>query len=252
MVEVEPAEQGVVVGEPAGQRLGQVADLLAQHAAGQVSQHRRVTLAGDQRFDHRPAGHAESIGGHRVQLDPAVLADLTQPLVLPGAFLDQLASVAGQLADRGDLGRWNEAAAQQPDLAQLREPYRVGGVGLAAGYVLHVIGVAPQHLHPVDLGQRVEDRPPVDPGRLHRHLRDPLVDEPAGHLPQRTVEGPVAADRLPALPDPVPGRAYRHRDLLLVHIDRRDPLVHDLHDGLHSPDPDRTASPAEPAEESRN
>jgi hypothetical protein len=38
-------QEGVVIGEPAGQRLGQPGGLGAQTAAGQLGEHRRITLA---------------------------------------------------------------------------------------------------------------------------------------------------------------------------------------------------------------
>jgi hypothetical protein len=45
-----------------------------------------------------------------------------------------------------------------------------------------VVTVAQQDLQPAGLGQGVEDRPPVHPGGLYRHMRDLIGDQPAGHL----------------------------------------------------------------------
>ena len=122
--------------EPASQSQRQIRDLLAHQSPCQIGQHGWVTLTGDQRGDHRSARHPEGIRCHRVQLDPAILEHFMQPLGLPSTFLGQLPAVPGQLPDRGDLRRRNETATQQSHLAQLRQPYRIGGVGLRPGTFL--------------------------------------------------------------------------------------------------------------------
>jgi len=95
-------EVAVMGFEPAGQRLPQLRDLPPHRPAGQLGQHSRVTLAGDQRFQHLPAGHAVQAGYHRVQLDLGVLESLLQPLLLPGLLPDQAAPVAGQIPQLPD------------------------------------------------------------------------------------------------------------------------------------------------------
>jgi hypothetical protein len=109
--QVQGAHQRVLIAEAARAGQPQVGDLGAHPAARQVRQHRRVALAGDQRLDHVPGRQGGQRRGHRVNLDPAVLEDLGQALQLTGALLDELLAVAGQLADRGDLRRWDETAA---------------------------------------------------------------------------------------------------------------------------------------------
>ena len=47
VVQAHPDQQGVVVPEPAPQRLAQLGDLLAQHALGQLGEHLGVTFTGD-------------------------------------------------------------------------------------------------------------------------------------------------------------------------------------------------------------
>ena len=54
VVQVQPGQQGVMVGEPPGAGHRQIRDLRPHRAAGQVGQHPRIPLAGDQRFDHVP------------------------------------------------------------------------------------------------------------------------------------------------------------------------------------------------------
>src|SRR5664280_2323230 len=90
-----------------------------------------------------------------------------------------------------------------------------------------------QHdLQGIALAQGVEDRLPVHPGRLHRHVRDALLDQPPNHLLQHGVEGLELSDLLTSLPRALPRHPNSDRDLPLAHIDPRDPCVHDLHNGL--------------------
>ena len=74
-----------MIGEVAGERLFQHGDLLAHGAPGQLRQHLGVTLTGDQRGHHVPAGDPENVGDHHAQLDLGVLQQLLGPLLLRGA-----------------------------------------------------------------------------------------------------------------------------------------------------------------------
>jgi hypothetical protein len=65
LAQQQSGQPGVVVGEPAVQGPLQVGSPGAGAAAGQLGQHFRAALPGDQRLDHRPAGHAEHVGEHR-------------------------------------------------------------------------------------------------------------------------------------------------------------------------------------------
>jgi hypothetical protein len=124
----------------------------------------------------------------------------------------------------------DEAARQQAALQQLHQPLSVGQVRLAARDVLDVPGVAHQHLLEVPvLKESMVDRHGIDPGRLHRHVRDAQRDQPPGRLGQHPAELlELALDRLPAV-RPVTGQPDRHRDHVLAHVDRRAPLIQHLH-----------------------
>jgi hypothetical protein len=147
-------------------------------------------------------------------LDPGILQRVAEPGDLADPLPDDLGAVADHVPGGLDRGRRDEAARQQPALQQVRQPLRVGIVGLAARHVLHVRGVADQHLLEVPvLEQGVIDRHAVDPGRLHRHVRDPERDQPPGglaHHPVKRPERPLDGD--PAI-WPVTG--HRHRRLRL-------------------------------------
>src|SRR6266498_2140891 len=81
--------------------------------------------------------------------------------------------------------------------------------------------IGASHLHSCTLMSHVH------PGRLHRHLRHTLGDQPADHLAQHRVERLVLAQLLVPLAWLDAGCADRHRHDLLAHIDRGDPRVHD-------------------------
>ena len=90
LVEQDPGQVCVVVVEAAVQGLHQRGVFDPHPAAGQLGQLLRVTLAGDQRFDHVPAGLAEDVGGHRGQFDQSVLEEFLHALLVPGPFAGQI------------------------------------------------------------------------------------------------------------------------------------------------------------------
>jgi hypothetical protein len=229
VVEQHAQQQRVVLTEPALQRQPQVGDLHPHPGLGEVGEHRWVAFAGDQRLEHRAGGLAHHIRGDRVQLDPGVLQHPLQPLDLPGALLGQLLGVSGQVPQPGHHRAGHKAAAQQPALQQLSQPGGVGDVGLAPGQVLHVPRIAQQQLI-AGLGlEHVPDRLPVRAGRLHRHLADPLGDQPGAQLAQRGGEGAVLAHLLLA-PGAVLRRAAHHRHHgVLVHVQPRAPIHQYVH-----------------------
>lgn len=70
----DPASpDGVMITEMTGEGVGEGGDLRSQLPFGQLGELRRITLAGNEGLDHRPAGLGEDLGGHRGQLDAGVL-----------------------------------------------------------------------------------------------------------------------------------------------------------------------------------
>jgi hypothetical protein len=163
-------------------------------------------------------------------LDSGVLQHVAQPGDLADPLLSHFRAVAEHVPGRLDLRRRDEAAGQQPALQQVHQPLGVGEIRLAARHVLDMPGVAHQHLLEVPvLEQGVVDRHGIDPGRLHRHMRNAQPGQPAGRLrehPVKRLERPL--DRAPAV-RPVPGQPDRHRDHVLAHVDRGAPLIQHLH-----------------------
>ena len=227
---MQPAHQRVMVIEAALQRPLQVGDLGAHLSLGQFGEHLRAALSVDERLHHRACRLGRQFGGHRVDLDPGVLQHVAQPLQLAGARLGQLGAVTDHVPGCLDVGGRNETAAQQPALQQTRQPLGIGEVRLATRHVLDMPGVAHHDLLEIAvLDQRVIHRHRVDPGRFHRHVRHALRGQPPRGVPQHPVERLEGAlDRRPPARC-VTRRPNRHRDRVLADIDRRAPLIENLH-----------------------
>jgi hypothetical protein len=73
LVQQHPRQNGVVVGELAGQGLHQRRVLDAQPTPCQLGECLGVALPGDQRLQHGPARDPEDVGGHRPKLDQGIL-----------------------------------------------------------------------------------------------------------------------------------------------------------------------------------
>ena len=228
LAQQQPGQPGVVVGEPAVQGPFQGGPPGAGPAPGQLGQHLRAALPGDQRLDHRPAGHPEHVGEHRGDLDQGVLEQLLDPLLDPGAVLDQVEPGPGQIPHLAHRLGGHQRRGQHRPLGELGQPHRVDLVGLrAARDVLHLRGVDQPHRQPGRLEQVVE-RAPVIRGGLQHHPGHPLAAQMITELDQRRggrrdrpdLGHPPARDRL--VRDP-----QAHHPAGLGHVDRRDPL-HDL------------------------
>ena len=97
-------------------------------------------------------------------------------------------------AQRDDRLRRAETAAQQAEDGQVAQPFAVGHVTLSAGDIFHVAGVDQDDVEAARF-KNLEHRDPVDPGRLHRHMRDPRRREPVGEPMQIAGEGGERTDR---------------------------------------------------------
>jgi hypothetical protein len=178
VVQVHLEQERVVRTEPALQCAAELGDLGPHPGAGHVRQHLGVPRPRDERLEHLPGRLAEHVGDHRVELDARVFQELLDALGLLGPVLDELLAVPGQVPEPRDHRGRHERASKQPALQQLGQPGRIGHVGLASGYGLHVLGVHEQQLEAGRFLQDVPDRPPVDAGCLHGHLGDPLGRQP--------------------------------------------------------------------------
>ena len=162
------------------------------------------------------------------QLDPGVLQLLLQPLDGAGALLGQHGPHPGEVPQPTDRLGGHEGGPQQSALGQLAQPRGIGDVGLAAGHGLGVAGVDQNHVQlPL---QEVEHRPPVVPGGLHRHQGHPLSTQPVQQRQQCVGGGGEGADLAVAASPALPHRRpYTCLDVAFADVERRAPLVHDLH-----------------------
>ena len=87
VVQVQPAQEGMMLTEPAFQGHRQVRDLRPHPAVRQLREDRRAALPVDERLDHRPPGLGGDRGRDRVDLDPGVLQHVPEPLQLRGPRL---------------------------------------------------------------------------------------------------------------------------------------------------------------------
>jgi hypothetical protein len=226
----------VVLGEPPGQRLGQLRDLDAEPTLGQIGQHGRVTLPLDQGLQHQPTGHTADVGGHRGQFDAGILQQFLQPLDLPAAFAGHHRPGTGQVPQLTDRCRRDERAADQTVRAELGQPRGVGHVTLAAGQVLHLPGIDQHQLEPSVLEQVIE-RLPVITCRLHHHQTHLLGDQVLSQRQDGVRRRGPGPHRLHGLAAARPGDPDTHLRVPLGHIHPRAAAVDHLHDQLPSPAP---------------
>jgi hypothetical protein len=163
-------------------------------------------------------------------IDASVLEQLLQALDLPAPDVDLRLAVAGELTELPDRWRWHKARAHHPVRDDVSQPLRVGHVGLPPRDVLHVVGVAQPHLIEEPL-ERVEDRLPVNAGRLHRHCGHTPLGQPlrqGTQLCTGRAEAQPVCNRSPARSR----HAGARRDRVAVHIKTCHPLPELLHPNL--------------------
>jgi hypothetical protein len=100
---------------------------------------------------------------------------------------------------------------------------------LAAGHVLDVRRVGHDQLE-CAIAQDVPHRLPVDPGRLHRHMRAARCRQPVQQrfeAGRRCLERPALAADLAIRHDAHAGDDHR-----LVDVEAGNPLMHDFHSSL--------------------
>ena len=221
-------EQGVVVPEAASQRLAQLGDLVAQHALGHLRELLGVAFAGDERLEHQATRDAEDVGGDDIQLDAGVFEGLLDPLELRGAGLGEPLAVAGQVPQLPDRLRRHEAAAPKAVLEQLRDPFGVEDVALAAREDPQMLGVD-ELLVETSVLQHVPHRLPVRARRFHRHLGHALGAEPVRHRLQVGAEGRERPSLLAAAFAAGAGCAHTGDYLRLADVDAGTPLDQQIH-----------------------
>ena len=135
------------------------------------------------------------------------------------------ATIASQFAQLAHTGWRHKTTAQQSMRQQLRDPLGVAHIGLATRHRFQMLRVDHHQLHlPF---QYVIDRLPVHPGRFHRHLRAPFVNQPIQQRQQILCHRAKLANLFLPLTAQPPKPARRDRSL--VHIQSTAPLIDNLH-----------------------
>ena len=153
-----------------------------------------------------------SRGDHR-QLDPGVLQQLLDPVLLRGPASPTRSTRYRVRSRSRRIGcRRHETGPQHLPLGDLAQPHRVQPVGLRpARQVLDVLGVDQPRLEPGRL-QQVERRLPVVAGRLHHHPGHPQVRAAGRPSPAATGSSSsrCVTSCTRARPDPAPGTRTQH------------------------------------------
>jgi hypothetical protein len=98
LVEQQFQHEPMVLGNSSLQRDFQFGDLGPQLAAGQLGQHFRIVLTGDDGLEHVASGQPQDIRGHRRQLEVGVLQDLLQTVGHVRLLVHQLHTLSRQFA----------------------------------------------------------------------------------------------------------------------------------------------------------
>lgn len=167
----------MVVFEAAGQGLAEIRHLRPGLPDGQIGQHHRVTLTGNECFEHGAGRHTQRLGQHERGLDAGVLEHFLQPIQRARTLSDQAGALPGEVTKTAN-ARWrHERRRDQPVLGHLRDPTGVGDVGLTAWHPLDVAGVDQPDLKPPFLKQ-VEHGFPVVRCCLHDDQLNVLLGQP--------------------------------------------------------------------------
>ena len=190
--------------EPAGQRLGELRDLVPQPALGQIGQRGRVAS---------PAIRASSIARPETpmmseatdgQLDPGVFEQLLQPLDLPAAFPGDRGAGAGQVPQLPDrLGR-HERARTRPCAPSWASQVASATSVLRPGRFFTCRALTSITSTTRQVLQQVVERLPVVAGGLHHHTRDLLGDQMITQRQDLAGRRPPGRDRLDRLAPPGP------------------------------------------------
>ena len=226
LLEMQAQQKAMMPRHPATQRFAQHLGRCLDPPVGERRQSIGIGLAADQGLDHRPAGQADDIGDHRIELDVGIFQRLLQPLDMAGPLADQLLAGAQQPAHLLGLGIRHEAAPDQPMRQQIGQPSRIVDVRLAAGDVLHMGRVRQQQFE-FAVAENMPDRLPVHPGRLHDDVGAALRGQPFRQLEKRLRRRLERAHL--ASSGAVHRRAQARHHRVLMHVETGATRIQNLH-----------------------
>ena len=203
-----------MLADAAAERLDQRSARALEPRAAQLGNLARVALAGNDRLEHANPAYPHRIGQHRGELDVGVLQDLVDPVLVANHFAHRLSPRSRQIAQLPDRSRRHEARRNQPVCQQIGNPGRIVHVALATRNVAHLLGIGQDQRKA--LIQHVPHRLPVNPGRLHRYVRDAQALQPIAQRHQLARRGAEPAHLLHHLATRKDPRACHHFGLVNV------------------------------------
>src|SRR5262245_18424040 len=103
----------MMFGDQADESFLQSESLVTKTAASQAGQRCTVSLARDERLQHRAPGGAQHVGGYVAELNDCRLQYLLHAIRCSTMRVNQLTPCSCQLAQLANVRLWNKAAAQQ-------------------------------------------------------------------------------------------------------------------------------------------
>src|SRR5260370_1864214 len=139
-----------------------------------------MLLAGDDGLDDGSSGGHQNYAGPRVEFDASVFEDFVNPVVYAVALLDQLDSIACQIAQIASRPGRYKAGPDEAVRQQLGNPLAVAGARLPSRDGLDLKPIGEDQLKMTF--QRLPDRRPGNAGSLHPHLSPFLRHKPAAQI----------------------------------------------------------------------
>jgi hypothetical protein len=215
-----------MIRQPSVQRIVQLLRRRFDPVTGQICQLAGLAHAFNHRLDDSPPARAHDVGEHRVELDVGLRQRLADALHMPRLLANELLAGAQQRAQFLHVFFRNEARLDQSAGQKIGDPHRIVEVALAARNVLDVRRIGDDQGE-IPFAQNLPHRHPIDPGRLHRHVRTTTFPEPRRQR-QQVVRGrgecPAFPCNLAASPN-----ARTGNDRCFVHVETGDAFVQYLH-----------------------
>ena len=154
----------------------------------------RVAFASEDGVEDGQAGDTGQVTDDVVDLKVHLGEGLLEMLDVAGGITDQRRAMAQDRTDGADVFRWTKAGAQQADRVQVLKPLAIADIGFAAGKIFAMTGVDQADLQAGGF-EDLEQRDPVNTGRLHRDGLHATLPQPIAQLEQIVGEGAEGAHR---------------------------------------------------------
>ena len=181
----------VAAGERLCDRLGAgVATVMAQ-----ARQRVRVALAGKDGADDAQAGGTSDVGDDVVELNIHLCQRLLHVLDVRSCVFQKTLALTHVGSQLRNLSFGPKTGPQQSKRMEPLQPLRIADIGFAPRHVLGIARIDKTHSKPACI-EKLEDRNPVDAGRLHDDGLDTAFCKPVDQRMQIGRKGAEAADWL--------------------------------------------------------